>query len=269
MGHANEAAVPRYRGYPPSRLIAHRGGGDRAPENTLAGLRAAAAAGFSAVEFDVMLSADGVPVLIHDETLARTSNGHGQVCQTTAAQLARLDAGSWFAPAFSGEPIPTLAEALALCRQLGLWANVEIKPAAGHAEATGRAVAALLREQVAVAGQAAVEAPPILLSSFSVPALLVARAVAPALPRALLLESLAQDWQHRLQELAAVAVHCAAATLDASSALAVRRAGYGLACYTVNSEAEWMRVTPLGVDAVFTDRLAWGRLLPGELPINC
>ena len=116
------------------RLIAHRCGGNRAPENTLAGLHEAARAGCRAVEFDVMLSADGTPVLIHDETLERTTNGVGRVCETPDAVLFSLDAGA-------GERIPTLAEAAVLCQRYGLLANIEIKPATGHEAATGASVA--------------------------------------------------------------------------------------------------------------------------------
>ena len=120
------------------RLIAHRCGGNRAPENTLAGLHEAAR-GCQAVEFDVMLSADGTPVLIHDETLERTTNGVGRVCETPDAVLFALDAGR-------GERIPTLAEAAALCQRYGLLANIEIKPSAGHEAATG-AVARFVQER--------------------------------------------------------------------------------------------------------------------------
>ncbi len=114
---------------PLPRWFAHRGGGSLAPENTLAGIRLAAQMGYRAVEFDVMLSADGTPVLIHDETLARTTNGCGRVCDTPDTVLFSLDAGG-------GERIPRYVEAVALCRQLGLLANVEIKPATGHEVAT-------------------------------------------------------------------------------------------------------------------------------------
>ena len=75
------------------RIIAHRCGGALAPENTLAGLRVAARLGCRGVEFDAMLAADGVPVLIHDETLERTTSGLGRVTDSESAQLIRLDAG--------------------------------------------------------------------------------------------------------------------------------------------------------------------------------
>ena len=95
------------------RWFAHRGGGSLAPENTLAGIRLAASLGYKAVEFDVMLSGDGTPVLIHDETLERTTNGSGLVSDTPDSKLFVFDAGG-------GEPIPSFAEAAALCRELGL-----------------------------------------------------------------------------------------------------------------------------------------------------
>lgn len=256
---ASEAGALSHWPFP--RLIAHRGGGDRAPENTLAGLAAAAAAGFRAVEFDVMLSADQVPVLIHDETLSRTTDGHGRVCDTPAATLAGLDAGRWFGPAFAGEPLPTLAAAIAACQRLGLWANIEIKPAAGYEAQTG----ALVAHQVLALWQGAT-AP--LLSSFSEAALLAAREVAQDLPRAVLLESLAQDWQHRLRIVDAVAVHCAARSLDAVAVCAIHAEQYGLAVYTVNDLEAARCLYEFGVDAIFTDRLAWGRSLPGNLSPN-
>ncbi len=162
--------------WPHPRLIAHRGGGALAPENTLAGLRTAASLGYRGVEFDVMLSADGTPVLIHDETLERTTDGRGRVADASDAELARLDAGSWHGEQFAGEPLPSFGDAAELCLALGLWANVEIKPSAGREAETGRKVAQAARELWAGA------APP-LLSSFSLEALAAARDAAPELPR--------------------------------------------------------------------------------------
>ena len=115
--------------WPLPRLIAHRGGGALAPENTLAGIREAAQRGYRAVEFDVMLSADGVPVLIHDETLERTTNGRGRVCDAVVRAIVATRCRQRFADEFAGEPIPRFDQALELCRSLGLAANVEIKPA--------------------------------------------------------------------------------------------------------------------------------------------
>src|SRR3954463_4369145 len=125
--------------WPYPRVVAHRGGGSLAPEKTIGAMRTGAAARFRAVEFDVMLAGDGTPVLIHDETTERTTGVRGQVAAMSYKALARLDAGG-------GERIPRFEEAAELCRSLGLWANVEIKPASGHEQATGEAVARMARE---------------------------------------------------------------------------------------------------------------------------
>lgn len=228
------------------RLIAHRCGGALAPENTLAGLRIAARLGVRAVEFDVMLSRDGVPVLIHDETLERTTNGRGRVADTAAAALQCLDAGSHHHPAYAGESVPTLAAALALCDELKLAVNLEIKPSTGQAAITGSTVAALAAVYAPRAG--------IILSSFETAALTAAAGMAPELPRALLVETIPADWSEGLRQYGCTALHARAAGLDAARARAVVAAGIPLACYTVNQRSEADALFALGVAAVFSDR---------------
>lgn len=234
--------------YPLPRWIAHRGGGALAPENTLAGFRLAARLGFAAVEFDVMLSRDGVPVLLHDETLERTTDAGGRLADRDWADLAGVDAGGKFHKAWRGEPLPRLEDALALASRLGLALNVEIKPAAGHEAATGAAVAAVVGRCWAV-GQ------PLLLSSFSETALQAAAPAAPQLPRALLVEAVPADWPARVQALGCAALHARAAGLDAAILAAARQADIPVAAYTVNTVAEAERCFALGVSALFTDRL--------------
>ncbi|MCX7172155.1 MAG: glycerophosphodiester phosphodiesterase [Proteobacteria bacterium] len=232
------------------RYIAHRCGGALTPENTLAGLRLAARLGFRAVEFDVMLSADGVPVLIHDETLERTTDGSGRVAASSLVQLRHLDGGVRHHRAFAGEPLPTLEQALDVCRALDLAANIEIKPTPGQENQTAVAVARL--------AQAAVhQSPPsaLLLSSFSEKALATAREVAAELPRALLVEEIPPDWQARLQRLDCIALNCAAKHLQLAQATEVVAAGFPLACYTVNQPEDAARLFAAGVAAIFTDRL--------------
>lgn len=224
------------------RWIAHRGGGALAPENTLAGIRLAARMGFRAVEFDVMLSADASPFLIHDETLERTTNGRGAVCRTGDQALAALDAGA-------GERVPRLSEAALLCRRLGLRANVEIKPAQGHAQQTAEVLAR--QAQTLWAGD---PLPP-LFSSFSLEALEVVRKLAPELPRGVLFEALPDDWPAVVRQIGAVSVHCDATRLSAEQAAAVRRQGLLLCCYTVNEVAQAKRLLAWGVNSLFTDRL--------------
>jgi glycerophosphoryl diester phosphodiesterase len=104
-------------GFPgPVEIIAHRGFSARAPENTWAALDAGLSAGADAVEFDLHPASDGTPYLLHDETLDRTTSGTGPVHLHTPAELDTLDAGSWFDPAFVGEPIPSLASVMTSLR---------------------------------------------------------------------------------------------------------------------------------------------------------
>lgn len=240
--------APRHRWTYP-RIIAHRCGGALAPENTLAGLRVAARLGFRAVEFDAMLSADDVPVLIHDETIDRTCNAKGAVAQMSSTALRALDAGGRHHRAFAGEPLPTLEAALSACHALGLAANVELKPARGHETATGRIVAQTVAHFVA---QRPMD---ILLSSFLPGSLDAARHAAPELPRALLVEDIPQDWSVRLRDLSCIALHCDAQRLPLAEVAAIRAAGVPVACYTVNAVARAAELFSAGVAAIFTDRL--------------
>jgi glycerophosphoryl diester phosphodiesterase len=109
------------------QLIAHRGYSAVAPENTLASFRAALEKPILGVEFDVHLTADGVPVIIHDGTVDRTTNDEGKVEEKTIAQLRTLDAGSWFHPQFAEEKIPTLEEVLALFSETAVHLYIEAK----------------------------------------------------------------------------------------------------------------------------------------------
>ncbi len=227
---------------PLPRWFAHRGGGSLAPENTLAGIRLAARLGYKAVEFDVMLSGDGTPVLIHDETLERTTNGVGRVGETPDAKLFALDAGQ-------GESIPRFTEAAALCRELGLLANVEIKPSAGQEIETARCVAKLTAELWHGA-----PVPP-LISSFSLVALEIARDLAPTIARAVLFEAVPADWLAEIRRLQAFSLHCDADLLSDAVLAEARAKGIPVLCYTVNSENRAKMLFARGVNALFTDRL--------------
>jgi len=230
------------------RGIAHRGGGVLAPENTLAGLRMAADLGCKGVEFDVMLSGDGTPVLIHDETLERTTSGRGRVAETGDAELARLDAGSWHSGRFAGEPVPSFGDAAELCLALGLWANVEIKPSRGHEAETGRKVALEARELWS-------GLPPPLLSSFSLEALVAAREAAPELPRGLLVGAPPADWLTRLRQLGCLSLHCSRRYFGRRLLDEARHAEVPLLVYTVNDPEDAMQLLHSGVAAVITDRI--------------
>ena len=235
--------------WPYARIIAHRGGGTLAPENTLAGLRKAKELGFSGVEFDVMLAADATPILMHDETLERTTSGTGAIAATAYRDMLKLDAGSWYSREHAGEPVPSFERAGALCVELGLWANIEIKPAKGYDAETGRAAAQLAR-----ALWSGAPLPP-LLSSFQPAALAAAKAAVPELPRGALTGSIPPDWQSWMRALGCVSLHCDYRLLLPQQARALRAAGYWLLCYTVNDPEIARVLFGWGVDAIVTDRL--------------
>jgi glycerophosphoryl diester phosphodiesterase len=223
-------------GWPYPRIVAHRGGGKLAPENTLAALRLGASLGFRGVEFDVMLAGDGTAVLIHDETTERTTGVKGEVARLSFAELEQLG-------------IPSFEDAAQLCRRLRLWANVEIKPAAGHERATGDVVAKLAREL----WKGSVLQP--ILSSFSIEALEAARAAAPQAALGLLVDPVPADWQGSAARLGCISVHCNHACVEQGLAREIRSAGYGLVCWTVNEPARARELVSWGVDCLVTDNL--------------
>ena len=233
--------------WPYPRWVAHRGAGKLAPENTLAALRLGAAHGYRAFECDVKRSADGVPFLLHDATLERTSTGQGIAGQQTWAALSRLDAGSWHSRAYAGEPLPTLAGIAAFIQANQFSLNIEIKPTPGDEEATGRAVA----EQAAHlwAGQ---PVPP-LLSSFRPEALAGAQAAAGHLPRALLLDSLWPGWDKVAASLGCVAIVTQHGLMDADLLALARSRQWRALVYTVNEPADAQRLLALGIDGLITD----------------
>ena len=226
--------------------MAHRCGGTLAPENTLIGLELAVAHYCAAVEFDVMLSGSSTPILIHDETLQRTTDGRGSVADTPDEALFALDAGSWKSPSFAGQRIPRLAETLERCAALGLAVNAEIKPASGSDVATGHAAAAMCAQFAARI--------PFLLSSFSIAALEAARETTPDLPRALLVERIPADWAEQASALGLDGFVCNTRHLTRQTAQALRGSDLGLAVYTENDPARAATLFAWGVQSVITDR---------------
>ena len=228
-------------------VIGHRGAAALAPENTLASIRAAAAAGARMVEVDAKLTADGVPILMHDDDLDHTTSGHGPVARRTAAEIARLDAGSWFAAAFAGEPVPTLADALDLVGALGLALNLEIKPCPGREEETARTVLGIARARWAV------DRPPPLVSSFSVAAMRVAARQEPDWPRGYLIWDRPADWRRAAAEIGAATLNVSPDRCSAADLSDYLADGRPVLAFTVNDAAEAQRLWAAGVTAIFTD----------------
>ena len=235
--------------WPYPRWIAHRGAGKLAPENTLAAFRLGAEHRYRMFECDVKLSHDGVPFLMHDATLERTTDGHGSAGDLPWQQLALLDAGGWHSRRFAGEALASLENVARFCLANGYLLNIEIKPTPGAEGATGQGVA----EHTARLWAGA--AVPPLLSSFQTEALGAARDAQPGLPRALLLDTLAAGWLERALELDCVAIVCQHTLWDAASVARVQGAGLRCLSYTVNDEAAAARLIALGSDGLITDRV--------------
>ena len=237
------------RDWPYPRLIAHRGAGKIAPENTLTAMRVGHAHGYRMVEFDVKLAADNVSFLLHDATLERTTTGRGRADALLWRELSRLDAGGWHSAKYAGEPLPTLASIGRWARAHGVACNIEIKPTPGRERETGAAVAldatALWRDS---------ETPP-LLSSFSEAALEAARDAAPALPRALLLDKLADGWFEAALRLSCRAVVTHHGLMDARLAARLHEAGLRALVYTVNTPDAVAAMRAAGVDGIITDEV--------------
>jgi glycerophosphoryl diester phosphodiesterase len=233
-------------------VIAHRGASGVAPENTLSAVRIAAEQGAGWVEVDVMVSRDGQAVIHHDDRLGRCNDGRGWVLATELAELRELDAGRWFAPEFAGERIPTLADMVETVLALDLGFNLEIKATEGWEEPTAEAAMDVLEHLWPGAR-------PLLVSSFSERVLaLVARRL-PGVPIAYNVTAVPPDWEARLASLGAVSLHCHhRANLTGETVAAIRDAGYGLLCFTVNQPEDARRVLGWGANAVFSD-------LPGDL----
>ena len=241
--------MPALQPWPYPRWIAHRGAGRLAPENTLAAFRLGAEHGYRMFECDAKLSRDGVPFLMHDASLERTTSGHGIGGDHPWHDLAVLDAGSWHSRRFAGEPLASLSNAARFCRANDCLLNIEIKPTPGLERITGDVVA-----QHAARWWADAPVPP-LLSSFKVEALEAARAAAPALPRALLLEELWTGWFETAQRLACRAVVTHHPLMDAALVQRLHAAGMRALVYTVNAPADLAAMRAAGVDGVITDEV--------------
>ncbi|UYN94474.1 MAG: glycerophosphoryl diester phosphodiesterase [Enhydrobacter sp.] len=215
------------------KVIGHRGAAAYAPENTLDSLREAKRRGAPWVEIDVKLTSDGVPILMHDPSLERTTGVDRLVAQTTRAEL----------PA----SVPTFEAAIACLTEQGLGCNVEIKPCDGREVETAEVTVATLRRCWPSS------LPPPLLSSFKDVSLAAAQAAAPEFDRAILINELGDDWLNRARAVGAAGVNTNGLRLSIARATEVRRAGYALSVYTINDARHARLLVEMGADCVITD----------------
>jgi glycerophosphoryl diester phosphodiesterase len=229
--------------------VAHRGFSAVAPENTLAAVREAIEAGASGCEFDVYACSDGTVVLMHDKTVDRTTNGTGLVAELTVDQLRRLDAGSWKHSRYTGEPVPTLTEALRLLKDSGCRAVIEIKME-GISKRVVQDIRALdMVNQVAVI-------------AFSQTVVREVRQLEPNLPCAWLSSKKLQGTPaQRADWLAARARECDTGLVDLSYKMLspdllteLKRRGLTVWTWTVNEATVMRALRQWGVASITTDR---------------
>ena len=229
-----------------SPVIGHRGSSGLAPENTLASLHLAGQQGIKWVEIDVMLSADGIPVIFHDDYLSRTTDGEGLIHKTSLEQLQQLDAGSWKGSEFHQERIPTLAEAIGVISQYGMGLNLELKPCDGLEEETTSASIEVLKRHWP-------KELPLLLSSFNYFSLTSAKELWPEVERGYNVSAIPKAWKSRLEHLGCSGLHIHQPFFDAQQVAEIKAAGYKVLAFTINNESLALELFEHGLDAVFSD----------------
>ncbi|AIL32600.1 membrane protein [Basilea psittacipulmonis DSM 24701] len=237
------------KNWPYPKLIAHRGAGKFAPENTLAAMRCGADHGFEMFEFDAKLSKDNHVVLLHDDDVDRTSNGKGKAAQKTYLELLSLDFGSWHSAYYAGESIPSLASIASYTIENGLYCNVEIKPCPGREEETGTLVARAVKTLWKDADL------PVLLSSFEEKTLRAAQAEAPEIARAYLCEALPENYMQVFKELGCVAVNLDDKIVTKPLIDEFHQENIRVCVWTVNDYRRAKELFSWGCDAIITDEM--------------
>jgi glycerophosphoryl diester phosphodiesterase len=251
MAYAQLKAAPEpgeaWRGKYPVVVTAHRGFSGQAPENTLAAFTAAIAAGADMIELDVHLTRDNEVVVIHDDTLERTTNGKGNVVEKTLAELKDLDTGSWFNSRFAGERIPTLAEVLEIARNR-ILVNIELKKGKNFPytmeELADRTLAVV--EKRGMTDQ-------VLFSSFDPAAIDRIRAKNLLLPIALIVD---KPWEKPEDPGGGVrytTLNCRTTVLNEENIRRAHIAGIRVHVWTVNTKEAMEKFIALGVDGIITN----------------
>lgn len=231
------------------QIIAHRGNSWLAPQNTIAAFDAARRSGADAIELDIQPLADGNAAVIHDDTVDATTDGSGAVTSFTTAELKKLDAGSWFAPAFTGEKVPLLADVLAFLHEhqeptillevKGVWEEEALKRALSSIEEAG------LTDRFIV-------------QSFEAETVALARQIVPKMRREWLLDSWREDAVDVAYRLDAKGVNPNGQILLEHPDFVdeMHGAGLSVSVWTLNEPQHWAAARTVGVDGIITDRPA-------------
>lgn len=228
-------------------IIAHRGASGSAPENTLAALYAAKAFGAKWVEIDVKMAGCGELVVIHNNDLSMTTNGHGLVGKTNYTEISKLDAGAWFSEKFRGERVPRLIDVIECLVECQLGVNFELKPERGKEAQMVKRLIIMLNQHWPS------HLPTPLISSFSVKCLRKIRALDDNMLIGLLTHYWAPGWKRFVSEIGCISVHSRYQRLKPKKIQAIKDRNCRVLAYTVNSIEQAKRLFNLGVDAIITD----------------
>ncbi|SDM79834.1 glycerophosphoryl diester phosphodiesterase [Fictibacillus solisalsi] len=244
-----------------TKIYGHRGASKVCPENTMAAYIKALQLGAEGLEIDVHLTKDGIPVVIHDETVKRTTSGKGYVKNFSLAEIKQLDAGSWFSPEFQNERIPTLEEFLQWIRTTPLLLNIELKNNKVYYEDLEQKVYSLvnaygMKERT-------------IYSSFNHYSLVVLRSMDPSIDIAPLYTSnLYEPWNYA-KRLGAWSVHPPYKSLHPPILEELRHHNVSVRPFTVNQEKWLYYFFQFEVDAVITDQPDLARAVRnGEAPVK-
>jgi len=231
------------------KVIGHRGACAYAPENTLESILTAAEIGTEWVELDVMLTADDVPIIFHDDSLERTTNGSGNVAETPYSTIQALEAGSWYGDSFSGIKIPTLEEAIEVLVDKKLGLNLEIKPTPGRERETAEAALDILSHYWD-------DHERLLISSFQLQCLEVAHDMAPDWYRGVLFDDdqeMPENWRDMVDYVEAATVNIGRKAATRTLIEEIMDFEKAILVYTINDPQEARQLQSWGVDAVFSD----------------
>ncbi|UPR57066.1 glycerophosphoryl diester phosphodiesterase [Vibrio sp. ED004] len=228
-------------------ITGHRGAASLAPENTLVSIEQAAKAGAKWIEIDTQLSADGTPMVFHDKTVNRCTNGTGNIADLDLSALKTLDAGSWFGSEFAGTTIPTLNEALDKCLELDVTLNLEIKIY------DDKAIQPLVEKVAALIEQKQFPIEKLLISSFKKEALSLCQQMMPEVKRGFICEVWNDFSLESLKSLDLYSIHIDHRILDEKTAKAIKASGAVLKIWTLNDPQLAAKYFNLGVDNIITD----------------
>ena len=231
----------------PPKIIGHRGAASYAPENTLEGIQTAADMGIEWVELDVKLTRDNVPILFHDDTLERTTNGSGKVAETDYEDIKNLEAGSWYGESFTGIQVPTLEEALEVLVDRNLGLNLEIKPCEGRERETAEIALDILSHVWD-------EHERLLISSFQHVSLEAAYEMAEDWHRGFLLpEQWPENWAEMVDYHKASTVNVNGNTVTREQVETIIDMELPILAYTINDPSQARTLQSWGIDGFFSD----------------